>query len=207
MIIQGQVGSPAQSNTTGSTPAIRQGQLGDMIVSELHGRYYETAYRRNMFVATTGLQTASNGIIAPGSAYTGLSLYNPVNSSVNLVLNKVGFAFAVAPTATLYGLATGVSTQVPGTTTLATTRNAFVNGQNAQGQGIAYSVATYAASVANTPVVHTIVGAQAAAVGSNFQDLEGSVILPPGTFLQFYLSAASGATGTAYSLQWEEVPV
>lgn len=207
MLIQGQVGAPAGSNQPGATPAIRQGQLGDLVVSELHGRYYETTYRRNVFVATTAAQTASNGIISPGSAYTGLSLYNPASSSVNLVLNKVGFAFVVAPTATLYGLATGVSTQVPGTTTLATTRNAFVNGQNAQGQGIAYSVATYAASISNTPVVHTIVGAQAASVGGAYYDLEGSLILPPGTFAQFYLSAASGSTGTAYSVQWEEVPV
>ena len=210
MLIQGQVGAPAGSNAPGATPAIRQGQLGDLIVSELHGRYYETAYRRSVFVATTAAQTASSGIIALGSAYTGLALFNPLASSVNLVINKVGFGFVVAPTATLYGLATGVTTQPPGSTTLATTRNAFVNGQNAQGQGIAYSVATFgtaAATGGTTPVVHTIVGAQAASVGGAYYDLEGSLILPPGAYLEFYLSATSGTTGTAYSVQWEEVPV
>jgi len=210
MLIQGQVGAPAGSNQPGATPAIRQGQLGDLVVSELHGRYYETTYRRNVFVANTAAQTASNGIIALGSAYTGLALYNPATSSVNLVVNKVGFAFVVAPTATLYGLATGVTTQPPSSTTLANTRNAFVNGQNAQGQGIAYSVATFgtaASTGGTTPVVHTVVGAQAASVGGAYYDLEGSLILPPGAYAEFYLSAASGTSGTAYSVQWEEVPV
>ena len=210
MLIQGQVGAPAGSNTPGSTPAIRQGQLGDLVVSELHGRYYETTYRRNVFVANSPLATASSGLIALGSAYTGLALFNPLASSVNLVINKVGFGFTVAPTATLYGIATGVTTQTPGSTTLATTRNAFVNGQNAQGQGIAYSVATFGTAAntgGTTPVVHTIVGAQAASVGGAYYDLEGSLILPPGAYLEFYLSASSGATGTAYSVQWEEVPV
>ena len=39
MIIQGQVGPAAvQSIQPGTTPAVRLGQLGDVVVSELHGR-------------------------------------------------------------------------------------------------------------------------------------------------------------------------
>ena len=43
MLIQGQVGQPGvRSITPGANPVIRQGQQSDIIVSELHGRYYET---------------------------------------------------------------------------------------------------------------------------------------------------------------------
>ena len=53
MIIQGQVGPLATSASlaAGTQPNLRQGNMGDMIVSELHGRYYENAYRRNQFWA------------------------------------------------------------------------------------------------------------------------------------------------------------
>ena len=53
MLIQGQVGQPAvRSISPGANPVMRQGQQSDIIVSELHGRYYEQTYNRNMFTAT-----------------------------------------------------------------------------------------------------------------------------------------------------------
>ena len=74
MLIQNQVGPVA--TTTSIAPGVqspaRAGQLGDTIVSELHGRYYETTYRRNHFLATNPTAvTTSAGIIASASAYTG----------------------------------------------------------------------------------------------------------------------------------------
>ena len=53
MLIQGQVGQPSvRSISPGANPVIRQGQQSDIIVSELHGRYYEQAYNRNIYTAT-----------------------------------------------------------------------------------------------------------------------------------------------------------
>ena len=50
MLIQGQVGPASPQSVQPGTPtAVRQGQLGDVVVSELHGRYYEQAYRQNIF--------------------------------------------------------------------------------------------------------------------------------------------------------------
>ena len=40
MLIQGSVGQPSTTSIpAGTTPTMRQGQLGDVIVSELHGRF------------------------------------------------------------------------------------------------------------------------------------------------------------------------
>ena len=50
MLIQGQVGpTSTQSAAPGSTPTMRMGQLGDVVVSELHGRFYEQTYRGSLF--------------------------------------------------------------------------------------------------------------------------------------------------------------
>ena len=53
MLTQNQVGPVATtaSIAPGTLTPGRAGNLGDLIVSELHGRYYEQTYRRNVFVA------------------------------------------------------------------------------------------------------------------------------------------------------------
>ena len=88
MLIQGQVGQPTTTSISyGANPTLRQGQLGDLVVSELHGRYYETTYRRNMFTAALPSGTTTSAALA--TAHTGLILLNPNNSQVNFVINKI----------------------------------------------------------------------------------------------------------------------
>jgi hypothetical protein len=184
------------------------------VVSELHGRYFETGYRRALFSAATAAQTASSGLIALNSAYTGLALYNPIGSNYVLAINKVGVAIAVAPAAVaMIGIATGTTTTPPSATTAATAvRSAYVTGITPNSVGQAYNVATFgtgATTNGTTPVVHTYLGqvGTTASVMAQLFDLEGSIILPPGAFAEMYLSTTSGASGTAYSMQWEEIPL
>ena len=215
MLIQGQVGpTSTQSASPGSTPAVRLGQLGDVVVSELHGRYFETTYRRALFTATSAAQTASSGIIALGSAYTGLALYNPPGTNVVLSINKVGVGVAVAPAAvSVIGITTGTSTALPTSTTAATaTRSGYVTGLSAPSQGQAYNIATFgtgASTGGTTPVVHTILGqlGTTATTQPMLFDIEGSIVLPPGAFAQMYMSTTSGSSGMLYSIQWEEIPL
>ena len=63
MINQNIVGQPAAASNNAILNS-RSGQLGDAIVSELHGRYYETTYRSNSFllsVSTAAAVTAFSG--------------------------------------------------------------------------------------------------------------------------------------------------
>ena len=155
MIIQGQVGQPTISTlSAGTTPPVRQGQLGDVIVSELHGRYYETAYRRNMYTATLTAGTTTSAALS--TTFTGLLLLNPNNSQVNIVVNKVGFSFLVAFTA---AAAIGLQTGNQSTALLSglTTTNTSVR-PNYVGAGIGTGL-TYSAATTTGPVLQQLFGA------------------------------------------------
>jgi hypothetical protein len=183
----------------------RGGRQGDQIVSELHGRYYEQAYRQNMFSgAAVGLTTT----VGTATTYTGLVLTNPIGSGVNLVPNKLGLAFLVAfAAASAIGLMRGYSATTAVVQTTPVTPSNTLTGANS-GKGLLASSATL-------PVTPTIVqimeagltGAITTTVNSvSLFDLEGSIAIPPGGFLAIYTSTASGAASMAASMQWEEVP-
>lgn len=215
MLIQGQVGAPAGTNAPGATPAIRQGQLGDLVVSELHGRYYEATYRRNMFSgALAAAQSATTGGITTQTAYVGLVLYNPPSSPVNLVIQKAGLASVVAQTnAIAFGLAQGFSQLPPQSTTAVTVKNNYVTGPAPVGQ--LYSAATF--GITTTAPVSATFTHVLASIGTGalttsqitptMYDLEGSIVVPPTGFVQFYFSAGVTASSIFGSLAWEEVPL
>jgi hypothetical protein len=208
MLSQGQVG-PISNAADGVQVAFRQGKLGEQIMSELHGRYYESCYRRAQFNAAN--QAGQVTTVGLATTYTGLVLSNPIGSGINLVLEKVGVAFPVAVAAGLvYGLMVGYNsgTAVTHTTPSTTLRSNFV-GVGAAPVGLVDTVAT----LPTAPTVSHVFGAIGTAaitapmtLPTCFYDLEGSVILPPGAYAAIYTSAASGAAGMFGSFTWEEVP-
>ena len=207
MLIQGSVGQPSVTSIQpGTTPTLRQGQLGEMVVQELHGRYYETAYRRNMFsAATQGGVTTSAGLT---TGVTGLILTNPTTSTVNCVINKVGFAVNAAPAAVMViGLAFNTSTTAVTQTTALTGRNMFLGA--AAPQGLTATSVTVPTAGVLTHVLGVIdIGATTTVVHQQtMYDIEGGIILPPGSYVHIYTSTASAATSFFGSLTWEEVPV
>lgn len=211
MLIQGQVGQPAvRSISAGANPVIRQGQQSDLIVSELHGRYYELTYNRSMYTATLTAGTTTSAALS--TTFTGLLLLNPNNSQVNFVINKVGMTFLVA-----FAAAAAIGIQVGNqstallsglTTTNTQTRNNFLGAPNST-VGLTYSAATTTApsllhvfGVGLTGAITTV-----PQVPGFFVDLEGSVIVPPGSWIATYTSTASGASGMLASFSYEEVPI
>jgi len=209
MLIQGSVGQPSTTSIqAGTTPTMRQGQLGEVIVSELHGRYYETAYRRNAFNAATQAGVTTSAGLA--TTTTGLILTNPTTSTVNLVLNKVGYAVNAAPAATMViGLALNTSTTAVTQTTAITGRNNFLGGAAPQG------LVASSAGLPTAGIISHIFGkidyiatpANIFATYTNVVDLEGQMILPPGSYVHIYTSTASATTSFFGSFSWEEVPV
>jgi hypothetical protein len=211
MLIQNQVGPVATTTSisAGLQAPARAGQLGDMIVSELHGRYYETTYRRNGFIAAnpTGVTTVAFTSGTTVTGVTGTILYNPIGSLINCVVNKVGFAFPVInTTVNTVILAAGYNnTTAPSSTTALTVRSNFV-GVGTAGTGLVYSVATLPtapntiAQLASMPSATTLPSV-------SFVDLEGSIILPAGAYLCLITTAASPTSGFQGSISWEEVPI
>ena len=210
MLVQNQVGPQVTKKSLADTSVVvaRAGQLGDIIVSELHGRYYETNYRNALFMGanTAGVTTT----VGTAATYVGLCLSNPIGSPVNLSLTKVGWAAIVAFTAAAsIGLMSGYSANVAVVHTTPITPRASLVGANA-GYGLLDSSATLPV----TPTLTHIIGAGLTgaittlpSIGPVFIDMEGSIIIPPGGFVAFQTSTASGASGFFGSFQWEEVPI
>ena len=206
MLIQGVPGQvPTQSMQPSQAGVnLRLGNMGDLIASELHGRYYEAAYRNSMFCASN--QAAVTTTAGFATTYTGFCLTNPIGSSVNLVMNKVSYAnVAAASTAALVGLMKGFNavTQVIQTTPLT------VYGTNKPtlvGAGLAASAVT----LPTAPVlVPPFIGWYTATLSNNqptIIDLEGSQIIPPGGYFAFYTGSAE-TSGFLFGMDWEEVPV
>lgn len=201
MILQGTVG--VQTLTDSSLPAnLRMGKQGDAIVSELHGRYYEQTYRGNVFsVCTQGTGVTTTAALA--TTFTGLAIGNPAGSGVNLVLNKFTCAqFAVGAAATI-GIMGGA-----GSITASLTPQSRIIG----GGAVSKATAT-AGQTISTPVLIATFGecGSLATTGYGLQagiavDLEGSIIVPPGSFIASYTSIVT-TSALQFSFAWEEVAI
>lgn len=200
MPIAGQVGPSAINAQDGANVEFRQGHTGELVMQQLHGRYFETMARGNMFnAANQAAQAVSAGL---ATTYTGLMLYNPIGSGVMLVLNKHKLALTVAPAASAsIGLISGVQTTAPtGVTTVPVRSNQIGNAKT--GAGVAYSAATIATPVWLTDEVDAFTAA-ALPAPSPIVDLEGAVGILPGGFVA--VGALTAVTGLAFMF-WEEVP-
>ena len=210
-LLQGQTGAPAGAAAAGTTVPLRTGTLNDTIVSELHGRYYETTKSKSLFIASSPSASATSvGIIASASVYTGLALYNPLANGYNLVVTKVGLSFPVTPVASIaYGLVIGGVVSAATLTTAATTRNLFIGGAAPTATAMQVWTPTFSTAATIAHVLGTV-GTGALTTFGNLPgviDLEGGLIITPGYFVEIYTSTAANTGGFLGSITWEEVPV
>lgn len=205
MLIQGQVG-PQQNNTDGSNPTVRMGRQGEMIVSNLHGKYYEQAYRGNLFyVASQAGQITTVGLSA---TYTGLVLSNPIGSTVNLSMLKASWNQSVIQGTTVagYSLAIGtlISTQVTHSSAVTTQSCLAGSGRlsvaRADSQAALQVAPVYAMHISNS---HTSILNNPGGV----VDLDGCFVITPGSYIMWATPAISPAAAMWFSFLWEEVPV
>lgn len=185
---------------------MRLGRTAELCVNDSHGRYYEPTYRKVMY--SGGNAAGVTSTVGVATTYVGLCLANPPTSTVNLVVNKVGFTALVAwPAASIIGIMTGISTTAVVHSTPVVPAGNFV-GQLA-GQGTLDSSATLPIA----PTLRTVLscGLTGAITVQTFAggvvDMEGSLVIPPGGFAALFTSTVSAASGFAGSFQWEEVPV
>lgn len=202
LLISGQVGPQVISDGVGTQP-LRQEKTGALVVQELHGRYFETSYRKaGFYVATQALVTTSVGLTA---THTGLALSNPVGSGILLAINKISMGQTTINTAVnQFGLAVGYNgaTNVTHTTPV-TPRSTYF------GVGAApVALADVSSTLPTAPFYYMFLAiTPGATTNPNIgqTDLEGSLIIPPGGYLVTATQAASTA-GFWASFQWEEVP-
>jgi hypothetical protein len=208
-----QVGEQAsKSLASGIQVPTRSGNQADTIISELHGRYYESNYQKRRFGGSMQAVIATATIAGVSTSITGVcALSNPFGSAVNVVLEKVGLGFVVATAnALVFGLATGFSTvALSGTLTSLAPKSKNI-GSSAVPVAALYCSAAITLPVA--PTVDTILGdLGTGAITVDRQsmgqyELQGSIILPPGGFACFWTSAVLAASAHMMSWDWEECP-
>lgn len=212
MISQLIVGQPANS---GANAVINQrsGQLGDTIMSELHGRYYETTYRGNSFLLSVSTAAAVTAYAGGAAGTPMLAIFNPTGSGRNAVINKVSVGNVVAASAAgtvSFGLWFGTTAAI----TQATTVAPWNMGTQLQSGSVMTgfrNVALTSGSAANNVIpiasYYWATAAGVALVNNGVVDLEGAIIIPPGSYAALGGSAALTSATWIGSIQWEEVPV
>jgi hypothetical protein len=199
MLIQGTTG-PSAPYRDGAYNTIALGMMGDLLVSELRGRYASAALRGKLFSVTTpAAVTAAAGTNTPITAAAAalLALYNPIGSGKNLLVNK---ASVITVSGTPAGPAWwnyAVNQNITATPNV-TPRNALLQGAAASvAQGFSNTALTGAAAMT---VLRPATRISAVAAGFNespaFEDIGGDIVVPPGCVL----ALATAGTGTSHSL-------
>lgn len=215
-IIQGQVGQPTQTSATdGQQYAALMGKQLDLIVSELHGKYYTQAVRGNVFWGSTA--AAGAAIPASGTAVTNHILWNPAGSGKNAVLVRAMFGWVAtteAPGNIQYAFTTGagsaVATAAPiSAFTALTAQNALLGAGAASVMKFGSAATLLAAGtlLGTLGMSHlTTTGTATFGTFMTLIDFDGMLIVPPGVAVYPYASAATASTYTG-TLIWVEVPI
>ena len=230
-VMQANVGP--QNNGDGTPSNLRAGKQGDLIVSELHGRFYEQAYRGNVFSAPLGLTAITN--VTFTTATTGatatpiLGLWNPYSSGVNAVILRAKLSLTLTALVATGGapfiwMASAGNVAAPSTgarpwNTKSLSQSA--GGVNQTGSqvwnmsGVALTGLTNAlasmfgsslsgGSPVNTSETFTVAGVPWQ-VGST-EDHDGDLIIPPGGILALMATTTPVAHSASGGLWFEEVP-
>lgn len=206
-VSQGQVGAPLGAYGEGTTPNARFGRLGDTIVSELMGRYYEQAYRQKLFLATA-IVTAP--VIFSTAAGTGGPLIWNGSQTSNVVLLAAGMSTSVVTTvAGGIGITgnTGQTAAPSATTAIDSRANCFIGG--AASAATPYRVGTVSTAGAFFfPLAQFHTGALTVdTTGMTWQDLGGCIICPPNSWVSLAGSATLSTLVANLGLIYTEVPV
>jgi len=237
MILQGQVGPPASKVANATNPAIRQGNQGDMTVSELHGRFYEQNYQGNMYHVGLTAASIANATFTTADALSGtlataatstpiIGLWNPITSPINAVILQAQLSAAISASTvtgpgslvwvvyTGNGAITVASQQSPVNAKTFTANGSFCKGLNGIALTGLAAIGTYlrASSLQAGPAtsysqVGTAVGFPTTAAGPSVENIDGSIIVPPGGILGLFATTTPVAISVASGLTWEEVPV
>jgi hypothetical protein len=212
-----------QNFADGAQPVARSGKQADTIVSELHGRFYEQNYRGNVFSdGRTLTALTANTITLTATTTPILGVWNPVSSSVNVVILQA--ALEMAANNLTSGAAPGAFVwAVSLNNAIITTGNIPYNRKSLAQAG---SQAKGMSNVALTGLTNNLVIMEGADFASpsgltyttlastalmpgyvGVQNFDGGLIVPPGGVLALLNTTSSTVFSCAGRLMWEEVPV
>jgi hypothetical protein len=226
---QGQTGKQTGQNLTAGF-----GESSDLLVTELQARFYQQNYRGNLFAggmqltsisnATFSLATALSATLATAATATPIvGIWNPSTSGVNaVILQAIVESIITALQMTGpggYGWAVFLG-QVATITTglIPINRKSFASAgsqvKNLAGvalTGLQNIGAFLGASGLGNPALNLSTLQTAAGLmpsnGQPVENIDGSIIVPPGGILALFATGTPVAISCLASLLWEEVPV
>src|SRR5207302_84575 len=87
--ILGKVGP--QQTADGTLVNARMGKTGELMMGQVHGRYYESALRGNLWTLSTaaaGVTIASANVFSASAGQPIVGIFNPVSSGKNCVVTR-----------------------------------------------------------------------------------------------------------------------
>ena len=218
-ISQGIVIDPSGgSSSDGSIQQINLGRANETIISQLHGKYFEQAYRGNIFYAST----ASAGVVLPIASSTTptYSLWNPAGSGklmVPIVL-LIGWTATTAALGEIIWTATtnagsGISSTAP---FVAFGTGAGVNANLGSGKVSQMRTATGGTTtLVAAGIFYRSTGLSITVTASNTtvapgwvwrDDFDGTSVVPPGNAIHLMGTTAIAITGTITTV-YAEIPL
>lgn len=213
MITEIKAGPIVLSDSAVSTA--RGERSGGLATADVRGHFSEAASRNSVFTLTLNATTtgvaAGNIVAAAAAASTQFALWNPVGSGKNLELLRFGMG-VISGTPGAGPVFHGVFQGVPTLTSSTGTAYSNLVGQTAA------SVARWMASAAGAALTGGVApitfacsafsstATAQASVGelNAVENLDGSIVLPPGTGWVPLWSAAGTALLNAYTITWQE---
>lgn len=191
---------------SGSPAAMALRDLDNSIlVTNTTPKYEFSALNGEIFHGANVAGTAVTTQAGLSATTPALTLYNPVTSSVNLVLLKVRVSVHAAPAAAsdlmlAYG---SVTETAPSSTTDATMVSAKV-GTTAAPVGRCYRIATLATAPTACRYLGSVIAASSTAFVQVVDDVDGAIVLTPGACVSIQ---ATTAISILASFTWKEVAI
>ncbi|MFO0476842.1 MAG: hypothetical protein ACK52K_17005 [Alphaproteobacteria bacterium] len=224
MLLQNVVGQPSAAGSNAIVNG-RAGQQGDLIVSELHGRFYEANYRGNVYFGGHGslIALSANTITLTASTTPILGVWNPASNTNNLVmlqasLNVVAsnLTSGAGPGVFVWAISNGNGAISTGSnpfnarTLLASGSAARTFSGNVALTGLTSNLVVVAGSTLPSPSGLTYTTLASTALLPSYagtENFDGALIVPPGGVLALLNTTSSTVFSAAGRLTWEEVPV
>ena len=191
---------------TGVNP-LRSNARGELAVA-LGGDYRDATLGQNGFFAFQGSSAVA---LYTATAAIGIQIYNPVNSMVNLVLNKWA-AIVWATSATMTGMVLAVANAAPAAPASPVAPDLTGKGLLTSTTGVPGAcVATKTCTLLAAPVrvwnlFHNTAAINTVGAEQMSGDLQGAFAFAPGTVAVIGALGAAGVT-VDLAVTWEEVPI
>lgn len=194
---------------TGSQKEVRllsdQYGPGPLAVQDAHAKYAEAVSHGNVFICANPAGTSVTTVAGLSALNPALTLWNPPGSGKNLVLLEDSIDITASPAAAVgFSLAYNtVLSSAPATVTAGTVANANL-GLNTTPLGQCYRAATLAATPVAIRYVGSVTGASSISPVVMIDNVDGKIILPPGTAISVQTTAAAAILA---HFVWEEMPL